>query len=83
MLAVSFTPGAVRRQLTAMMIAVALPAVVHTTKLFDTNFIGLPMEQWGVSNEVRPRMRAPRFDEAAFKVASDNKEVVIDIRVSE
>lgn len=34
----------------------------------DRNLIGLPTEAWGVSNGVRPRMRAPRFNEAAFTI---------------
>lgn len=34
----------------------------------DTNFIGIPKEAWGVSKNVRPRMRAPRFEEAAFEL---------------
>jgi uncharacterized protein (DUF2141 family) len=48
----------------------------------DTNFIGLPIEQWGVSNNARPALRAPRFDEAAFRVAADARDVVIDIKVA-
>ena len=51
-------------------------------KRVDTNFIGVPTEQWGVSGNVRPSLRAPRFDEAAFKVDADAKEVVIDIKVA-
>lgn len=35
----------------------------------DRNFLGMPTEPWGVSNNVRHRTRAPRFDEAAFDVA--------------
>lgn len=35
----------------------------------DTNFLGIPREKWGVSNNVRPTMRAPRFEEAAFDLA--------------
>jgi uncharacterized protein (DUF2141 family) len=34
----------------------------------DKNFVGMPTEPWGVSNNVRPGMRAPKFDEAAFEV---------------
>lgn len=34
----------------------------------DTNFIGMPREDWGVSNNARPSMRAPRFGEASFAV---------------
>ena len=55
---------------------------VNGNKRVDTNFVGLPTEQWGVSNNARPNLRAPRFDEAVFKVASDAKEVVIEIKVA-
>ena len=48
----------------------------------DANFIGLPTEQWGVSNNARPTLRAARFEEASFKVAADTKDVVIDIKVA-
>lgn len=48
----------------------------------DTNFVGMPTEQWGVSNNVRPTLRAPRFEEAAFKVAADATEIVLDIKVA-
>ena len=48
----------------------------------DTNFLGIPTEQWGVSGNVRPRLRAPTFDEAVFTVAADSGEMVIDIKVA-
>ena len=38
--------------------------------------------QWDVSNNARPSLRAPRFDEAVFKTGADAKEVVIDIKVA-
>ena len=34
----------------------------------DKNWLGIPSEAWGVSNNVRPRLRAPRFEEAAFEL---------------
>jgi uncharacterized protein (DUF2141 family) len=37
----------------------------------DTNLFGLPIEAWAVSNNVAPRLRAPRYDEAAFKLEKD------------
>lgn len=49
-------------------------------KRVDTNFLGMPKEQWGVSNNVRPSLRAPRFNEAMFKVSATSNEVVIDIK---
>jgi uncharacterized protein (DUF2141 family) len=48
----------------------------------DTNFVGLPTEPWGVSNNARPALRAPRFDEASFKVSAETMELVIDSKVA-
>lgn len=28
------------------------------------NFLGIPQEEWGMSNDPRPRFRAPRFEQA-------------------
>ena len=46
----------------------------------DTNPMGMPVEEWGVSNNVRPAMRAPRFNEAAFRVSED-RPVEISVRL--
>jgi uncharacterized protein (DUF2141 family) len=34
----------------------------------DTNRVGMPKEDWGVSNDARPRLRAPRFEETRFVI---------------
>lgn len=34
----------------------------------DTNFLGIPTEGYGVSNNPKPRFRAPRFHEAVFEL---------------
>ena len=44
----------------------------------DTNFFGIPKEAWGVSNNVRPLMRAPTFDEAVFSL-QEGEALNIDI----
>lgn len=62
--------------------AVSIGHDVNGNKRVDTNLIGLPTEQWGVSNNIRPNLRAPRFEEASFSVASEAKDVVIDIKVA-
>ena len=62
--------------------AVSIGHDLNGNKRVDANFVGLPTEQWGVSNNARPNLRAPRFDEAMFKVAADAKEVVIEIKVA-
>jgi len=46
---------------------------------FDKNWFGIPREPWGVSNSVRPRLRAPRFDEAMLELGAG--ENVVEIRV--
>jgi uncharacterized protein (DUF2141 family) len=42
----------------------------------DANFLGVPREGYGVSNDVRPRFRAPRFSEARVLVSRDTTLVV-------
>ena len=41
---------------------------INGNKKVDTNFLGVPKEGWAVSNNVVPKLRSPRFDEAQFVV---------------
>lgn len=61
--------------------AVAVTHDLNGNHRTDTNFFGIPTEQWGVSNNVRPSLRAPRFDEAEFGV-TDASPMTIDIQLS-
>ena len=45
----------------------------------DTNFIGIPKEGYGVSNNINPRTRAPKFEEAMFSLSKNIKILKIDI----
>lgn len=45
----------------------------------DKNFLGIPREPWGVSNDVRPALRPPRYAEAVFDVPAEG---VLEIRVA-
>lgn len=49
-------------------------------RIVDTNMFGMPREAWGVSGGVRPRFRAPRFDEAQFQTPASGEQV-IQVRV--
>lgn len=62
--------------------AVAIGHDRNDNRRVDTNLVGLPTEPWGVSNNVRPTLRAPRWDEAAFVVPVDAKEHSITIEVA-
>ena len=48
--------------------AVAVSHDFNGNQRTDTNFFGIPTEPWGVTNNVRPILRAPRFEEAAVRL---------------
>ena len=56
--------------------AVSVSHDMNGNKETDTNLFGIPKEDWGVTNNVRPKMRAPTFDEAKFEVNGDTHLVV-------
>lgn len=53
--------------------AIAVSHDVNENGITDTNFLGIPKESWGVSNNVRPVMRAPTFEEAKFQFPDINR----------
>lgn len=56
--------------------AVAVHHDANSNGKLDANFLGIPTEGYGVSNDVRPRFRAPRFAEARVGVTRDTTLVV-------
>ena len=49
-------------------------AVLHDANgngRLDTNALGMPTERWGISVVEAPRLRAPRFEEAAFDLGAE------------
>jgi uncharacterized protein (DUF2141 family) len=61
--------------------AVAVLHDLNGNRKTDTNLVGIPTEEWGVSNNVRPAMRAPTFDEARV-VLSAGKPLTVGVRLS-
>ena len=55
---------------------------MNGSRKVDSNFVGMPVERWGVSNNGSPALRAPRFGGDAFKVAADAGEIVPGIKVA-
>lgn len=49
--------------------AVAVTHDLNGNHRTDSNLLGIPTEDWGVSKNVRPSFRAPSFEEAAFAVS--------------
>lgn len=48
--------------------AVALTQDLNENDLVDRNFLGIPTEPYAFSNNVRPTVRAPYFEECKFQV---------------
>ncbi len=59
--------------------ALAIHHDENTNKTMDTNFIGLPKEGYGFSNNARVIFGPPTFEAAAFKIG--NKRTSISLRV--
>ncbi len=59
--------------------AISIAHDLNGNKRVDTNFLGIPTEGWAVSNNVVPTLRAPRFDEAAFRVDSADVELRLEL----
>jgi uncharacterized protein (DUF2141 family) len=52
----------------------------NDNRRFDKNWVGVPREPWGVSNNVRPKLRAPSFDEARIDLGPGEQDVRISVR---
>ncbi len=46
----------------------------------DTNLLGIPAEAWGMSNNVRPALRAPDFAEAKLDVGAGARTIEVRLR---
>ena len=46
---------------------------------YGSNVLGMPQERWGISVGPAPRLRAPRFDEAAFDMGASPLQLRIDL----
>lgn len=62
--------------------AVSIGHDVNGNRRVDTNFVGMPTEQWGVSNNSRPTLPAPRFDETMFTVPAGAPTLELRIEVA-
>lgn len=59
--------------------AVSLIHDENNNKKLDTNFVGIPKEGYGASNNLKKMFRAPRFEEASFVLDEDPKKIEIEI----
>lgn len=59
--------------------AVASSHDLNGNRMTDANLLGMPTERWGVSNNARPFLRAPTFDEARFTVPASGVTLAITL----
>ncbi|MEM1203817.1 MAG: DUF2141 domain-containing protein [Acidobacteriota bacterium] len=59
--------------------ALAVSHDLNGNRRTDTGLFGIPKEAWGVSNNVRPAMRAPRFSEAAFDIGTSTVRLTVEV----
>lgn len=60
--------------------AVAITQDLNNNNKVDKNFIGIPTEPYAFSNNVRPTVAAPGFDECKFTVDGPGKVVSIVLK---
>lgn len=58
--------------------AVAVSQDLNNNDKLDKNFLGIPTEPFAFSNNVKPRLAAPRFEECKFTVAGPGQVVTIN-----
>jgi uncharacterized protein (DUF2141 family) len=51
----------------------------NNNKKMDTDFLGIPKESWGCSNNVRPHFAAPKFEDMIFVLEKDET-ITIDMQ---
>ena len=47
---------------------------------FDQNWLGLPLERYGFSNDARPRLSEPSFDRTKFTLSDGETTIVIHLQ---
>ena len=46
----------------------------------DRHMLGAPTEPWAVSNDARPALRSPNFEEARFAFTQNGQSVTLRLR---
>lgn len=59
--------------------AISLMHDENENGILDRNFVGMPTEYYGFSNNARGKMGPPTFKQAMFEITDDNVMVAIDL----
>jgi uncharacterized protein (DUF2141 family) len=52
---------------------------VNSNKKLDSNFMGIPSEPYGFSNNAKGMFGPPKFEECKFEIIGSNKELTINL----
>lgn len=59
--------------------AIATYQDLNVNQKLDTNFVGIPQEPYGFSNNYRPKFRAPNFDETKLLLTQNTQNTQISL----
>ena len=59
--------------------AIAIYQDVNSNGKIDKNLIGIPTEPYAFSNNFKPTVRAPKFDNCKFEYATDNCSITMNM----
>jgi uncharacterized protein (DUF2141 family) len=52
----------------------------NSNESMDVSFLGLPVEGWGISNNVKLFLRLPKFDECSFIINSPFTSITVNMK---
>ena len=59
--------------------AVAIYHDINRNGMLDTNFIGMPTEPYGFSNNFKPKFSKPKFSDCSFSIEKEGREITIGL----
>ncbi len=59
--------------------ALAVYHDLNKNDLLDKNFIGIPKEPYGFSNNFRPKFSPPKFEDCAFELTASGKQISVKL----
>ena len=59
--------------------ALAVYHDLNGNEILDKNFVGIPKEPYGFSNNFRPRFSAPSFNDCAFELPANGQKLLVKL----
>lgn len=59
--------------------ALAVYHDLNNNQVLDKNFVGIPKEPYGFSNDFRPKFSPPKFQDCAFQLPANGAEISVKL----